>query len=129
LYQDSGLHIFVDSLPNDKNEVTLQKTVQALIGQNLPFYQIIEKLRKAGATVCGTENVELLLQEYEYWQGIAQGQKTDKALVQWLLEERDKAIARRINEVLQEGGKGIIFIGAQHRLTPELDGFRIIHLL
>ncbi|MDD5750043.1 MAG: hypothetical protein PHU56_00095 [Candidatus Pacebacteria bacterium] len=113
----AGAQIFIDSLPN-VNEYIVQKVLQDLIRQGSPAYKIIDRLQKAGAKVWGTEDTNLLLEEYRYWQDVASGKKIIDILeIEKLLRARDRAITRRINLVMSENGEiGIVFIGAKHNL-------------
>ena len=85
------------------------------------------RLMNAGATVMGTESLELLLQEYELAKrdlGAARplGLKaSDKAQRASLLSRRDRFIAERINNTLLPGEIGIIFLGMFHCLEPWLE--------
>lgn len=117
----SQLHIFIDSLPNTE-EVLVKKIVEELTLQKIPVYLIIKnkKLQENGAVIHGTEDPELLLQEYHYWTGVSQGRISDPATAQKLLQDRDQAIARRIAETVPDEERALLFIGRAHDVISEL---------
>jgi hypothetical protein len=82
-----------------------------------------------GANLTGTEAPELLVKEYELARhalaAAASPGKTDLGLryarlSKRLLEERDKDIARHVNQTLGEGETGLIFLGMLHALESHL---------
>lgn len=127
----SRLHIFVDGLPNSKEEV-VQKIVQELIGLDIPVYRIIEKLQARGAKVHGTEDAQLLLQEHQYWVEIFQDRKQDPQEEQRLLSGRDRAIARQIDTKVPEREVGLLFLGRAHNVVGELvklsQKFKVVYI-
>lgn len=126
-----SLHIYVDGLPRVESEL-VQKLVEKLIELKLPLYLIIQELLEKGATIHGTESHELLLEERNMWVNVAKGKSADPKRKMELLKERDVFIARRINESLPENGKGILFIGREHKVIEELEKlpskFKVIYL-
>ena len=88
-------------------------------------YKIIWDLIQKGATLEGTEDPQLLRQEYSYTLKIAQAENLDqrdrmikeynKAGVGLLLK-RDQFIAQRIDQTLRQGEAGVLFLGAMHRI-------------
>jgi len=128
----STLHIFVDGLPNS-NKAVVDKIVEELTAsRRIPAYRIIKRLQKYGATVHGTEDLSLLLEEYQYVKNLADGRNTDAdtATAQNRLNARDIAIARRIEEVMKnDGDVGMLFIGRMHDVIGKLsDEFTVINL-
>ena len=89
-------------------------------------YQIVGDLMKRGAEIRKTEDVELLKEELNQILRIAQsssawektvahiGKEVDR---ETLLEKRDRFIAKTINETLEDGGSGVLFIGAFHNVV------------
>jgi len=108
--------IYQDGLPECKIE---QKIVRELAQAGSRNHQLVLELIDKGAALTGTEDVQLLVQEYQLHQHAkgefhpAQG-KTEEAAR--LLEARDRFIAKRIDETLQDGETGLLFLGAAHRL-------------
>jgi hypothetical protein len=88
-------------------------------------YQVISRLIAKGAVLMKTEDINLVKEERDWILKIThsktQAQKLDAAMryklaKNRLLEKRDRFIAKRINDTLQEGGRGILFVGAYHRV-------------
>ncbi len=93
-------------------------------------YEILRWLRGKGATIFGTEDANLLMEEHQALQTIANcpdGKAKTAARLEylkkssWLLEERNKSIAQRIRETLSRGKTGLLFIGAAHDVGSLLD--------
>lgn len=98
-------------------------------------HQIVLNLIKRGAEVRKTESVELLKKEYDYITKITQSKsflERTRASLEYkmrrdhLTKERDEFIAKTINETLQEGEIGIIFIGAYHNVLSRISGDIIV---
>ena len=93
-------------------------------------YEILRWLRGKGATIFGTEDANLLMEEHQALQAIANcpdGEAKTAARLEylkkssWLLEERDKFIVQRIRETLARGKTGLLFIGTAHDVGSLLD--------
>ena len=128
--KSSSLHVFVDGLPNVAED-TVHKVVENLIAsKKIPAYRVIARLQKYGAKVHGTEDIKLLLEEYEYYKGLSEGKSGDTVAAQARLTARDDAIALRIQEVMtSDNDIGIIFIGRAHDIVSKLpDEFTVILL-
>lgn len=128
----SGLHVFVDGLPN-VDEALVQKVLQDLFALRSPMYRLVERFLQAGARVHGTEDVTLLLREYEYWQAIAQNSRApDPVTEREILKARDAAIARRVSEITRDGECAILFVGKLHDVVGKIvqldPSFTVIHL-
>ncbi len=114
------LHIYVDGLPVAE-EPHFQRVVKALIKLEIPGYLLAEKLIERGAKIHGTESVELLREEHNMWQKVTQGIESDPQQKRKLLKERDEFIADIINQTLPSGEIGLLFMGAAHDISEELD--------
>lgn len=82
-------------------------------------HQLILSLIDKGATLMGTEDPQLLIEEYQMQQQSKDAlhshqEKTEEATR--LLEARDRFIVKRIDETLHPGEIGLLFLGASHRL-------------
>ena len=93
-------------------------------------YQIISALIGKGAVLVKTEDLSLVKEERDWILKITQAENRAQKLAaalkyklakNTLLERRDKFIAKQINDTLQEGGKGILFIGAFHNVRKWLE--------
>lgn len=129
----SRLHIFIDGLPNGKEDL-VQELVQNLIASGkILAYQMIAKLQTAGAKVHGTEDFKWLIKEDNYWKAVVGRERLRNPQEEKeLLENRDKAIIDCINEVVPQEEIGIIFIGGMHNVVKPLTqppyNFEIIYL-
>ena len=115
------LHIFVDGLPN-VDEDTVRKVADDLIASGTSHvYRTIADLQKHGAVVHGTENLRLMIEEYEYFKGLTDGVYGNAELSAARLIARDTAIAVRIQEVMtDEDDIGILFAGLAHDIVRKL---------
>lgn len=129
-----------DALPLDFRKVRLyqdglpvcgleDKIVRDLAAQGVPNYRILLKLIERGGILEGTEDPELLREEYELLMtslAAADGKakstakKHDAAALQDLLERRDRFIAKRIDSTLRPDETGVLFLGALHRAVEKL---------
>lgn len=116
---DPPPRLYQDGLPVCGFEARI---VADLAGQGGANYRILAKLAARGARIEGTEDPDLLRQEYEL---IMAGSK-DEAVLRDLLERRDGFIALRIDRTLQLGETGLLFLGALHRVVERLP--RTIHV-
>ena len=120
--------IYQDGLPVCSKELSI---VTELAKKGSPNHQILVHLIEKGATIMGTESAELLIEEYHLIKRILEtGDVKDaiaieirqKAASDLLLKKRDEFIAARIDETLQEGETGVLFLGLLHNpavLLPE----------
>lgn len=119
--------IYQDGTPVCGNEKTLAKRLAESGNQN---YSFILGLIQKGAALEGTEDMELLLQEYDLLnkllirrsgsdQNVANAEYQEKS--RKLLVLRDQFIANRIAGTLQEGELPIVFMGVMHRLDKMLE--------
>jgi len=91
-------------------------------------YQILARLMDLGANLEGTEDLRLMLKEREMLKTGASDPKRaanaasfeTESVMNKLLDERDCFIARRIDETLQPGEIGLLFLGALHNATAKL---------
>jgi len=138
--------LYQDGLPTCGNE---REIVQALADSGSQNYRLLCDLVAAGSQVIGTEDPNLLLEEYHQLKTqslVASRQsleKQEKKVVtsdqrpsdqrpatsdqqlatshrDQLMADRDAYIARRIDETLQNGEIGILFMGAMHRVDDRL---------
>jgi hypothetical protein len=92
--------------------------VQTLAERGSQNHQLLLDLVAAGGHLMGTEDPGLLLEEYHQLKnGLRGGRRQNQDGV---MTNRDEYMARRINETLQEGEIGILFIGAMHQVYERL---------
>ncbi len=131
--------IYQDGLPVCGKEKAI---IQTLAEQGSPNHQIVQWLMTRGAKVVGTEDPQLLIQEYNFVKQIlaahSNGQR--KAWVKRyekaapaLLKKRDSFIRERIDKTLLRGGIGLLFVGLLHRvdelLPPDIQVSYLIYRL
>ncbi|MFX1739910.1 hypothetical protein PXJ20_31700 [Paraburkholderia sp. A1RI_3L] len=114
-------HVYQDGLPICGWEVEI---VDELAGAGSRNHRLLQVLKDRGATLMGTESPELLVAEYQLTMqifgadssgsGQAEAQRTRAAD---LLEQRDRFIARRIDDTLPAGYACLLFIGALHHVA------------
>ena len=90
-------------------------------------HQLLERLMAQGAVLMGTESADLLVQEYQLAQQSLAGQGPGPpaaaarlTLSESLLQRRDQFIAQRINDTLQPGETGLLFLGMLHAVERYL---------
>jgi hypothetical protein len=113
--------IYQDGLPLCGFE---ERIVRELADAGSSNHQLILRLLDQGAILMGTEDPQLLMEEYELQkQNLECKAGEEYSRVQWkkradrLLEARDAFIAKRIEATLLEGETGLLFLGALHRLA------------
>jgi len=123
----TGYKIYQDGMVAD-GELGMT-IVQEAVKAGSRNYQIVSKLIEKDAILVKTEDFKLVKEEHDWIIRITQAknrtQKLDAALKYKLaknnlLEKRDKFIAKQINDTLQEGENGILFIGAFHAVRKWL---------
>jgi len=121
------VRLYQDGLPVCGREEAI---VAELAGAGSRNHRILVDLMARGATLMGTEAWELLKEEYRLAQEslASQGGAATPApsavrsptAGESILEQRDRFIARRINETLKEGETGILFLGMLHSVERHL---------
>ncbi|MFH1336645.1 MAG: hypothetical protein ABII96_09030 [Candidatus Zixiibacteriota bacterium] len=118
--------VYQDGLPVCDKELAIASDLAKAGNEN---YQIVWELIQRGAKLMGTENPQLLLEEYNYIKDVAQIdalEEKEKAIKEYekkaadILERRDQYIADRITMTLKDGEIGILFIGMRHRVDEKL---------
>jgi len=93
-------------------------------------YQLVQKLLDRGTSLIKTEDLGLVKQEYDRLMAMTRAKSMRSKLVTLakyklvkapLLAKRDAFIAARIDETLQAGQAGILFIGALHEVRVATD--------
>ncbi|MFQ5945664.1 MAG: hypothetical protein ACE5NC_05360 [Anaerolineae bacterium] len=121
------VRLYQDGLPVCGRE---QEIVREIARRGSPNYRLLLDLIAKGATLEGTEDPQLLLEEYRVLKttaaALGQAEEREAAIRDYeeesrrLLEQRDRFIGRRIAETLKEGETGLLFIGALHRVDQTL---------
>jgi hypothetical protein len=119
------VRLYQDGLPVCGRETEIVTELAQAGSRN---HQLLLRLMAQGAGLMGTEEGDLLVQEYQLAcqslttpppraAGLAAARR---ALSQALLQRRDQFIARRIHETLKPGETGILFLGMLHSLERYL---------
>lgn len=123
----SNLKIYQDAMVAD-GEIG-QKIVEDGLKKGSKNYEIISKLIQRGTILVKTEDFALVKRERDWFLKITNAKHLTEKLSSYLgyrltknklLRKRDKFIANRINETLNQGETGILFIGAYHNIIPKL---------
>ncbi len=123
----AGMKIYQDGMVAD-GEVG-EKLVQEGVKTGSKNYELVARLLKRGAILVKTEEIKLVKQELDRLLAITQAKSLPKELMAFikykliksiLLNRRDEFIAKRIDETLDHGEEGIIFIGAFHNVMRKL---------
>jgi len=118
--------VYQDGLPVCGKELEI---VLELAKKGSSNHQLLMRLHEQGATIMGTESADLLVEQYAINKKIlASGdfykatelEATLKAASDLLLEKRDAFIASRIDQTLQVGETGILFLGMLHNIVERL---------
>ena len=118
--------IYQDGLPfsDDGKEKALVETLASAGSLN---HRLVKQLIDKGAVLVGTESPDLLIKEYNLAiEAFDESASTDpEKLVnnqsEEILKQRDEFIAKRINQTLNPGEIGVLFIGMLHNVIPLLD--------
>ena len=114
------LKVYQDGLPICGRELEI---VRDLARQGSKNHLLLMELAERGATIMGTEDAQLLVEEYlRLRDGLERDDETgDRAgSGEDLLSRRDLYIATRIKDTLGEGESGILFIGLLHKVDEKL---------
>jgi hypothetical protein len=119
------VRLYQDGLPVCGREAEIVTELAQAGSRN---HQLLVRLMAQGAVLMGTEEGDLLVQEYQLAKqslttrapraaGVAAQRR---ALSEALLQRRDQFIAQRINDTLKDGETGILFLGMLHSLERDL---------
>jgi len=119
------VRLYQDGLPVCGREAEIVTELAQAGSRN---HQLLLRLMAQGAVLMGTEEGDLLVQEYQLARQslttrpprAAAVAASRRALSEALLQRRDQFMARRINETLKNGETGILFLGMLHSLERHL---------
>ena len=123
----SGMKIYQDGMIAG-GEVG-QKIVEEGARSGSKNYELIARLLQRGAILFKTEDFKLVKRERDRLLAITQAKSLHEKLIAFikyklvknrLLNKRDKFIAGRVDETLNQDETGIIFIGAYHNIKDRL---------
>lgn len=122
-----GVKIYQDGMVADGQ--VGGKIVEETAKAGSPNYQLILKLLERGAILAKTEDLDLVKTEYDRLRAIAQATSIPQKLTAWAkyklaktasLNRRDDFIAETIQQTLDAGQTGILFLGAFHHIKERL---------
>jgi len=123
----STLKIYQDGLPTDG---TLgRKIIEEAVKRGSKNHQIILSLMARGAEIRKTEDPSLLKEEYEHITALTHSKSVAEKTIasakyklrkNQLTKERDKFVAKTIDETLKEVETGVLFMGSYHDIFPYL---------
>jgi len=122
-----GMKIYQDGMVGE-GELG-QKIVEDTAKAGSKNYQLVAKLLERGAVLVKTEDFKFVKQEYDRLLAITQAKSILRKVMAFLkyklvktilLNRRDAFIAKRIDETLRAGEKGVLFIGAFHKIKNRL---------
>jgi len=122
-----GMKIYQDGMVAD-GEVG-KKIVEETSKAGSKNYQLVSRLLERGALLVKTEDFKLVKEEYKKLVAITQAQSIMRKTIAFvryklvkssLLNKRDAFIAKRIEQTLKPDEKGIIFVGASHKVKERL---------
>ena len=123
--EPTALRLYQDGLAAE-GEAGL-RVVEEAAKRGSPNFQLLLGLVRRGAALRKTEDPALLLQERQNLLRALQEGKEEAGIRDLyrrqrdrLMEERDRFIAKTINETLREGEIGVLFLGAQHDVRAYL---------
>lgn len=124
---DMKMKIYQDGMVAD-GEVGM-KIIEQGIKSGSKNHELISMLIKKGGVLVKTEDFHLVKKELDIFISLTKAKSVLQkliALIKYnfkkniLLNQRDKFIAKRIDDTLEEDEVGIIFIGAFHRIKKKL---------
>ncbi len=117
---EQHVRIYQDGLPVCGFEETIVRELAKAGSYN---HQLLMEFIEHGATLEGTEDPQLLIQEYRMQKQTMESQAAAEQAceepagqAEQLLKARDAYIAKRIDATLKPGETGLVFLGAAHRL-------------
>lgn len=123
----SNLKIYQDGLLADGEPG--RRVIEEAAKRGSKNHQIILNLVRRGAEIRKTEAYLLLKEEYKYIADLTHSKSAAEKTIAYvnynlrknqLTKERDKFVARTIDETLKEGETGVLFMGSYHNIFPYL---------
>ena len=119
----AAVRLYQDGLPVCTKEAEIVRDVARQGSKN---HRLLLELMAQGARLMGTEDANLLLQEYQLHQprpaaNDASNAQTLREQGRELLLQRDRFIAERINQTLLTNEIGLLFLGLAHGIEPLLN--------
>jgi hypothetical protein len=122
-----GMNIYQDGMVGE-GEIG-KKIVEDTAKIGSKNYQLVAELLERGASLVKTEDFRLVKKEHDKLLAIMKAKSTTRKIMAFikykmvkklLLNQRDAFISKRIDETLNSGETGILFIGAFHKIKKRL---------
>lgn len=122
-----NVRLYQDGLPVCGREMEIVADLAEAGSRN---HRLLMRLIHSGAVLMGTESPELLLEEYHLikqavseWHNAkgANGSLERYEMAEGLLKRRDQFISQRIDDTLEPGEIGILFLGMLHALDDYMN--------
>ena len=123
----STMQVYQDGLPADG--ALGRKIIEEAAKRGSKNHQIILDLMARGAEIRKTENPTLLREEYDHITALTRSKSVAEKTIasakykirkNQLTKERDKFVAKTIDETLKEVETGVLFMGSYHNIFPYL---------
>lgn len=123
----NGVKIYQDGMVGEED--VGRKIVEDTAKVGSKNYQLVLRLLERGAILMKTEDLKLVKKEYDRLRAITQAKSITHKIIAFikyrlvktvLLNKRDAFIARRIDETLGPNKKGVLFVGAFHKIKKRL---------
>jgi len=123
----SGMKVYQDGMVAEGD--VGEKIVEEGVKSGSRNYELVARLLKRGAILVKTEDFNLVKEERDKLLKITQAKTKLEKLFGFirykltkntLLNKRDRFIAQRINETLNDGERGVLFVGAFHNVKKWL---------
>lgn len=112
------VRVYQDALPCCGRELDIVRETAAKGSKN---HRLLLHLVARGARLMGTEDPELLLEEYRLLKATVEGKEPSASQAACeLIRKRDAFIAQRIADTLKEGEIGMLLMGALHQVAALL---------
>jgi len=124
----TGMKLYQDGMVTD-GEIG-RRIVEDTAKAGSPNYQLVQQLLDRGASLVKTEDFGLVKQEYDRLTALTRAKSMKSKLLAVarykltkasLLAKRDAFVSIRIDETLQTGQTGILFMGALHEVMVAAD--------
>jgi hypothetical protein len=121
------VRLYQDGLPICGREMEIVADLAEAGSRN---HRLLMRMIHSGAVLMGTESPELLLEEYHLIKQAVSGWNTAKGakgslerpkMAERLLKRRDQFIAQRIDDTLEPGETGVLFLGMLHALDEYMN--------
>lgn len=113
----AALYVYCESLVYDQTEMAVIRRVEVEASEGSPLFTFIHRLHQLGALIRGTESQQLLAAALEHIHSSVLNNRGVLSALDKNTIDRDRAIARRIDNDLPDETDALLFIGNRHNVT------------